>query len=175
MTRYGPSDAFWMALNCHELRFIMKDDDLLSSLYPTCSPILTSSTPTTIYVAIQASMALRIENLAVALKAGFSLAIWVAWALHALLVEIYIKLTPREAERLRVISWQRQLEAGYSSPGSAGLTCDKLGDSERWIPPVDREKEAINETGCASRLLLLLSDERVDGSVDLRCSRLRLP
>lgn len=32
-----------------------------------------------------------------------------------------LHLTPRESERLRQVSYQRQLEAGFKNPGHAGL------------------------------------------------------
>jgi hypothetical protein len=44
-----------------------------------------------------------------------------------------LHLTPREAERLRQVSYARQLEAGMRSPGSAGLTADRLGDAKPWV------------------------------------------
>lgn len=45
-----------------------------------------------------------------------------------------LKLTPAESERLRNVSYQRQLEAGMKNPGRAGLTVDRFGDSEKWSP-----------------------------------------
>lgn len=45
-----------------------------------------------------------------------------------------LRLTPREAERLRRVSFQRQLKAGMRNPGSAGFTADRLGDAEKWEP-----------------------------------------
>lgn len=57
-------------------------------------------------------------------------------------------LTPKEAERLRCVSYQRQLEAGMKDPGCAGLTADRLGDSDKWIPPVkERVGSDITITG----------------------------
>ncbi|KAM0717362.1 hypothetical protein Q7P37_007214 [Cladosporium fusiforme] len=54
----------------------------------------------------------------------------VAYLLHALGIELYLHLTPAEAERLRKVSHERQLERGFKRPGSAGLTSDRLGDAE---------------------------------------------
>jgi hypothetical protein len=56
-----------------------------------------------------------------------------------------LHLTPKEAERLRKVSYQRQLEAGMKNPGSAGLTADKLGDSEAWVRPVRKESTASGD------------------------------
>ncbi len=44
-------------------------------------------------------------------------------------------MTPKESERLRQVSYEKQLEAGFANPGSAGLTADRWGDAERWTPP----------------------------------------
>ena len=44
-----------------------------------------------------------------------------------------MRLTPREAERLRAVSYTRQLEAGMHNPGSAGLTADRLGDADKRV------------------------------------------
>ncbi|KZM22334.1 uncharacterized protein EKO05_0007943 [Ascochyta rabiei] len=76
-----------------------------------------------------------------ALNISFGAALWLAFNLHALGVEIYLALTPREAERLRKVSYARQLEAGMQNPGSAGLTTDRLGDSERWVVPRSRASQ----------------------------------
>ena len=43
-------------------------------------------------------------------------------------------MTPREAERLRQVSYEKQVEAGLANPGSAGLTSDRWGDAEKWTP-----------------------------------------
>jgi hypothetical protein len=44
-----------------------------------------------------------------------------------------IKLTPRETERLRQVSYEKQLEAGMKNPGSAGFTAERFGDADPWI------------------------------------------
>lgn len=44
-------------------------------------------------------------------------------------------MTPKESERLRQISYEKQLEAGFANPGSAGLPLDRFGDADRWTPP----------------------------------------
>ena len=48
--------------------------------------------------------------------------------------DLQLHLTPAEHERLRNVSYQKQLEAGMKNPGSAGLTTDRLGDAEPWVP-----------------------------------------
>ena len=45
-------------------------------------------------------------------------------------VEIYLALTPAESERLRRVSYERQLAAGYENPGNGGTTVSKWGDAD---------------------------------------------
>ncbi|KAK5174514.1 uncharacterized protein LTR77_001594 [Saxophila tyrrhenica] len=76
-----------------------------------------------------------------ALQLGFSMGIWVAIAMHAIGVEIYLNLTSAETERLRMVSYEKQLEAGFKHPGSAGLTADRWGDVPAWEPTPKKEVE----------------------------------
>ena len=70
-----------------------------------------------------------------ALRSNFGMAGWLSIAIHMLGVEVYLRLTPREAQRLRNVSYQRQLEAGMASPGSAGLVRERFADADVWVVP----------------------------------------
>jgi len=59
---------------------------------------------------------------------------WAAMVLHIIGVEIYLNLTPREAQRLRQVSYERALEAGYKNPGNTGTTAVRFGDADEWKP-----------------------------------------
>lgn len=85
---------------------------------------------------------------------AFGPALWLALVLHAVGIEVYVsfnispesyaavtnaeahqlRLTPFEHDRLRNVSYQRQVEAGMRNPGMAGLTADRLGDAIPWKP-----------------------------------------
>lgn len=80
-----------------------------------------------------------------ALNESFGMSGWVALVLHAVGVEVYVRLpfvpflsafrlggfwltipmqlhlTPGEARRLRRVSYERQVRAGFRRPGKAGL------------------------------------------------------
>lgn len=58
--------------------------------------------------------------------------------LHAIIIEVYLALTSAESERLREVSYQRQLERGFKNPGSAGLT-GNLGDAPEYVPVSKRQ------------------------------------
>ena len=65
---------------------------------------------------------------------GFGAAGWVALWLHAITIEVYLRLTPAESERLRQVSYERQIERGFKNPGSAGLVAQRLGDANPYVP-----------------------------------------
>jgi hypothetical protein len=55
--------------------------------------------------------------------------------LHMVGVEVYLALTSAESERLKIVSYEKQLEAGFENPGNAGLTAERWGDATAWAPP----------------------------------------
>jgi hypothetical protein len=77
------------------------------------------------------------EQLQASMELNFGMAAWIAIFLHTVGVEIYLSLTPAEGERLRKVSYEKQLEAGMKNPGSAGLTVDRWGDAEKWVVPTE--------------------------------------
>ena len=97
-----------------------------------------------------------------ALQGTFAGAGLLAFFLHVLGIELYLRLTPAEAEMLRDVSRERQAKRGWKNAGSAGLTADRLGDAE-WTPAVKdvdsvgRDKSSIRrpsdgeESGSDSR------------------------
>jgi hypothetical protein len=106
----------------------------LATSYPTCASFVNGTDPEAVS-SVAATFAVGdAANTGAALNVVFGMALWVSLALHAFGVELYLHLTPKEAQRLRQISYQRQLEAGLRNPGSAGLTTDRLGDAEKWVP-----------------------------------------
>jgi hypothetical protein len=59
-----------------------------------------------------------------------------------LMINLQLKLTPKESSRLRQRSYERQLETGMSRPGYAGLSVERFGDAEPFKPDlkiVDQE------------------------------------
>lgn len=54
---------------------------------------------------------------------------------------LQLRLTPKESNRLRQVSYERQLERGMSRPGYAGLTVERFGDTEPFQPAVKIAEE----------------------------------
>ena len=124
---------YYRAMPCSEIAFLQESREAFEANFPQCSAI---NGTTDDWIAVKASFGGKAE-VATALGLNFGMAGWLALFMHAVGVEIYLRLTPRESERLRVVSYQRQLEAGFRHPGSSGLTVDRWGDAEPWQPPME--------------------------------------
>ncbi|KAF2649820.1 hypothetical protein K491DRAFT_610042 [Lophiostoma macrostomum CBS 122681] len=126
--------TYYTSRPCAQLAYIYSNSSTpTTDFYPICEAYFDGSNPTQEAV-VKANMDGEDPNqIGVALGMSFGMACWVALAIHAIGVEVYLHLTPRETERLRKVSYQRQLEAGMSNPGSAGLVVQKYGDAEPWI------------------------------------------
>ena len=75
------------------------------------------------------------ENAAALVRIAFPMSGWLAIIIHALVVEIYLWLTPAESYRLRTVSYEKQVEKGMRPRGGfkdAGLTGTRLGDAPEW-------------------------------------------
>lgn len=114
------------------------------STYPVCSPGNSNLTVDS-QVIVKVNYNGNPEQSDTALDIGFPMAIWIALVIHAVGIELYLRLTPKEAERLRNVSYKRQLAAGMQNPGSAGLVAEKFGDMDLWEPQL-RHREDSSET-----------------------------
>ena len=118
--------------SCDELKYTLGDEEAFAT-YPQCQPSNLNLTVDQM-VPVRAKFSSNSAEVGAALGVSFGMAAWLAFALHVVGVEIYLRLTPRESERLRQVSYEKQLEAGFDRPGSAGLTVDRFGDADPWVP-----------------------------------------
>ncbi|KAK6442451.1 hypothetical protein LTR95_001323 [Oleoguttula sp. CCFEE 5521] len=86
------------------------------------------------FVVVQANRNGKAIEVAAAFGFNFGSSGWLAFWLHAIGVELYLRLTPAESDRLRQVSYERQLERGFKHPGSAGLTAERFGDARPYHP-----------------------------------------
>ncbi|TLD21982.1 hypothetical protein PspLS_07997 [Pyricularia sp. CBS 133598] len=138
---------------CSQVDYEMRGDrDRVLGLFPTCERFYDGGDEHAAVV-VDANMGGNAATVGSALVLSFGAALWLALAIHMIGVEIYLKLTPAEHERLRNVSYQRQLEAGMKDPGRAGLTVDRFGDAEKWIPESQRrvggEQNVKNDSDAA--------------------------
>jgi hypothetical protein len=134
---------------CGEVAFINRDSansNYMALNYPACINA-DASTPVVVHANLTGPSG---ENAGASLRMSSGLAAFLALALHVIGVEIYLRLTPREGQRLRQVSATRQLEAGYKEPGSAGLVVQKFGDAEPWVMRGKEADEAAMKVTSAS-------------------------
>lgn len=133
--------------------------NVTSSLYPTCKAYFDGSDfGANAAVQGQYLNPKGPEQVAAIFDMTFGASIWLAFFLHGIGIEIYVcdlqnrvgfiakvansflfqlkklRLTPAEHNRLRQVSYEKQLEAGMRNPGSAGTTVQKFGDAPPWVP-----------------------------------------
>ncbi|KAI5922918.1 hypothetical protein F4810DRAFT_670774 [Camillea tinctor] len=130
--------GYYMAQPCDKINFTLGGEQATLSAYPGCAPFFSGETPDQHVVVLANYNSEDQMQIATAFNTVFGMSAWICIALHAIGVEVYLHLTPAEHERLRNMSYQRQLEAGMRNPGRSGLTVDRIGDTERWSPkPLD--------------------------------------
>ena len=129
----------------------MKDDKLFFDQFPTC--ILSNDTVSASQQIIVTARLGTELGTGSALRVAFGSSVWISLVFMAGLAELYvsheisghlqnqlirigdkISLTKNEDDRLRKISYQKQIKAGHANPGSAGLTSDRFGDVD-WKKP----------------------------------------
>jgi uncharacterized membrane protein len=127
---------YYVPMSCDEIDFIYRESPgHNNTMYPQCAAS-NMTTDGMIAVAANFGSSSR-EQLQASMELNFGMAAWIAIFLHTVGVEIYLSLTPAEGERLRKVSYEKQLEAGMKNPGSAGLTVDRWGDAEKWVVPTE--------------------------------------
>ncbi|KAI9670490.1 MAG: hypothetical protein M1817_004357 [Caeruleum heppii] len=129
----SPMRAYYSVMSCATILYILGDEATYAA-YPLCTPSPTNSSPTEIHIPVVADFGGNEAEIGASLDVPFGVALWLALALHAVGVELYLRLTPREHERLRQVSYVKQLEAGLKNPGGAGLVVQRVGDAEPWVP-----------------------------------------
>ncbi|KAF2874236.1 hypothetical protein BDV95DRAFT_626998 [Massariosphaeria phaeospora] len=136
--------GYYTARSCAQLAYIHKTAAETLAHYPACEVFFNGSNldaQATVKATMTGGSA---SEVGAVLGMSFGMGLWVSLALHAIGIEIYLHLTPREAERLRNVSYQRQLEAGMQNPGSAGLVVDRFGDCEPWVSQAKKESDAAS-------------------------------
>lgn len=123
---------YYQPQSCDKIGFTMNaSHEQVGVYYPECAA--SEASPGTM-VAVLAKLGGRKEQTGAALSISFGMALWFAIFIHVTCVEIYLALTPAEAERLRAVSYEKQLNAGLELAGSAGLTFNYWRDLPTKVP-----------------------------------------
>lgn len=143
--------SYHVIMTCGEI-LSLRSTEYVGTRYPSClgANATTTADLDTHLVPVLVYFGSNLEEIAASLRAPFGMSLWLAIFLHAVGVEIYLSLTPREAQRLRQVSYERQLEAGHQHAGSAGLVVEKFGDADQWYATERTQKEE-HETNTNNR------------------------
>lgn len=153
--------GFYMAMPCDKIEWMMGSATRTLAAFPSCASYVDGhggGNGTHGYVAVLANWKGSTPEASAAYDATYGMAHWVALVLHIVGAEVYVSarsplclvlgahetpqlsLTKAEHMRLRQVSYERQKAAGFANPGMAGLTADRIGDTEKWEP---KSEEAI--------------------------------
>lgn len=142
--------GYYFPMECAKLDYMMEDGNSVLAAYPDCISYYNNTDPSKMAL-VQANFYGSIAQVAAGLNMTFGMALWLALLIHAIGVETYLQLTPRESQRLRQVSYEKQLEAGIKHPGSAGLTADRLGDAHAWQPT--KSQTAVDDISLGAQSL----------------------
>ena len=84
----GSYSAVWP---CAKIAYALRSNETMLSLYPSCGSYFDGTNPWQ-EAAVHADMAGKVEEVGAALNVSFGMACWVALALHAIGIEIYVSL-----------------------------------------------------------------------------------
>ncbi|KAK3070196.1 hypothetical protein LTR53_010891 [Teratosphaeriaceae sp. CCFEE 6253] len=104
------------------------------AFYPACGSYFDGTSPDKRVIVSPDFESDNPIELSAALAVPFGTAGLTALVLHTIAVELYLRLTPAESDRLRQVSYERQLERGFKRPGYAALTVERFGDAAPFQP-----------------------------------------
>lgn len=112
--------------------------EVLYKLHPECGPGYPNSTTPGYFTSRADWYSVDPFEKIAAGGATFPMSAWLALAIHAVGVEVYLAATAAEALRLRQVSYERQIKRGFRNPGSSGFFIGKFGDPEPFTPKTSR-------------------------------------
>jgi hypothetical protein len=131
----GVGQTYYLATPCYVVDYMFGGNQTqVLHFHPLCESFYSGANQEQRTVTVGGPDAQTVDQFVASYVSTSGAAAWLALAIHVFAVEVYLRLTPAEGERLRRISYQRQLEAGMRNPGNEGLTAQRLGDAEAWDP-----------------------------------------
>ncbi|KAH8681384.1 hypothetical protein BX600DRAFT_543963 [Xylariales sp. PMI_506] len=126
---------YYMAQPCDKVAFMLETKNETLAAYPACASFFSGQNPAQ-QVLVKANIggSNSVETVtAFSIVSGMSL--WVALAIHAIGIEIYLHLTSADSGNSRSASYQRQASANIENPSRASLTPDPFRDESRTTGP----------------------------------------
>jgi hypothetical protein len=143
---------YYFVMPCSKLNWLIGSQSTTIRRYPSSAPYF-DGTDIDSHAPVHADFGGKKEQVVASLDVSFGMALWLGLFLHAIGIEIYVShikplsqlyllddylsQTRGETIRLRQISYERQLKAGFKNLGYAGITFDAVRD-EPWVPQLER-------------------------------------
>lgn len=132
----SPSNHYYDYRPCSVIDHMFSHNaTLVTTFYPVCSGFYSGAVPDQ-HVLIAADLTSssssggRPDHIAAGFNVTFGPAAWLALVIHCVAVEVYLNMTAEEGERLRRLSYQRQVEAGIAKNGDGSQ--GKGSDADYW-------------------------------------------
>ncbi|CAE7183392.1 unnamed protein product [Rhizoctonia solani] len=106
--------GYYSHMRCSEIRYLVSSDRI-SQDFPQCSTPEAIANPDSHYLVVKATWDEGKVGQSSAIRASFGMSILLAIFLHSIGVEIYIRVTRGESEKLQELSRQRRIRAHESS------------------------------------------------------------
>lgn len=156
MTIMSRSGNYYFSTPCRTIDYITSNyGGSQMMLYPSCAEDPSGWAA----VKVNENSETSPEQIGVSINASFAASILVAFAVHAWGIELYLALTAAEGDRLKQVSYEKQLQRGWKRPGDAGLTPHKFGDLPAW-QPLKTAKERKEEGGSESDGMMMHSRQQ---------------
>ncbi|GJC85253.1 hypothetical protein ColLi_08091 [Colletotrichum liriopes] len=144
--------GYYQVKQCAVLDFIFRHNQTkVLDLYPGCGGYYSGESPGLNVIVHSNYHAHQPAEIAAGFTSVFDAGSWLALAIHAILVELY-------------------LEAGMKNAGNAGLTVQRLGDAEPWLPPVGLQRSEHSRTPSSDEEMREKSTGPPEGLADLEAA-----
>ena len=128
--------SFYFTMPCRTIAYIGENiigQNVLAPRYPACV-----ADPNA-WVAVNVNFGGTPEEIGAAINASFGASGIVALVLHVIGVEMYLHLTTAERDRLKQVSYEKQVARGWIKRAGdvSRITPQALGDLPPWHPAVE--------------------------------------
>jgi hypothetical protein len=135
MTIISARGGTYVPMSCETIDYINQQlgENMAAHFFPGCAedPKAVMGVLANINAGEDAEGLPLLHEIGASIRCAFGPSVFLAIAIHAILVEIYLHLTGAEAARLKRVSYEKQKAKGWSRPGDASwLTKEIWGDME---------------------------------------------
>ena len=150
---------FYVTMPCRTIDYITSNyGGSQMMLYPSCAEDPTGWAAVKMDFYSETSP----EQIGASITGSFGGSLLVALLLHSWGVECYLALTTAARDRLKQVSYEKQLARGWRKPGDMGLTPNNWGDLPAWLPISNSKEDHRESEGENNSTMMQERSERSD-------------